>query len=98
MVRGDTIETVKILPETSHIGGIREQVAHRRGNRNIGAVAAARRQLELVFYGLRDHHVRALHRSPRGKSPGVVGFRDLGLTVLDLWPGVSLPVLGWAIA
>ena len=34
----------------------------------------------------------------KGKSPGVVGFRDLGLTVLDLWPGVSLPVLGWAIA
>jgi hypothetical protein len=53
------------LPDTSHIGAIREQVAHRRGNRNIGAVAAARRQLELVFYGLRDHHVRALHRLPR---------------------------------
>jgi hypothetical protein len=39
-------------------------VAHRRGNRNIGAVAAARKQLELVFYALRDHHMRALHRSP----------------------------------
>ena len=38
---------------------------NRRGNRNIGAVAAARKQLELVFYALRDHHVRALHRSPR---------------------------------
>jgi len=33
-------------------------------------------------------------RTGVGKSPGVVGFRDLGLTVLDLWPGVSLPVLG----
>lgn len=29
-----------------------------------------------------------------GKSPGVVGFRGLGMTV----SGVSLPVLGWAIA
>ena len=64
LVRWAAIESVKILPETSRIGAIREQVAHRRGNRNIGAVAAARRQLELVFYALRDHHVRALHRSP----------------------------------
>ena len=65
LVRWAAIESVQILPETSHIGGIREKVAHRRGNRNIGAVAAARKQLELVYYGLRDHHVRALHRSPR---------------------------------
>ena len=64
LVRWAAIESVKMLPKTSHIGAIREQVAHRRGNRNIGAVAAARKQLELVFYGLRDHHVRALHRSP----------------------------------
>jgi transposase len=65
LVRWAAIESVKILPDTSRIGAIREQVAHRRGNPNIGAVAAARRQLELVFYGLRDHHIRALHRSPR---------------------------------
>ena len=65
LVRWAAIELVKILPDTSHIGAIREMVAHRRGNRNIGAVAAARRQLELVFYGLRDHHIRALHHPPR---------------------------------
>jgi len=64
LVRWAAIESVKILPDTSRIGAIREQVAHRRGNRNIGAVAAARKQLEFVFYALRDHHVRALHRSP----------------------------------
>ena len=63
--RWAAIESVQILPKTSHIGGIREKVAHRRGNRNIGAVAAARQQLDLVYYGLRDHHVQALHRSPR---------------------------------
>jgi hypothetical protein len=34
-------------------------VAARRG-RNIGVVAAVRKQLELVYYGLRDHTVRAL--------------------------------------
>ena len=49
LVRWAAIESVKILPDTSRIGAIREQVAQRRGNRNIGAVAAARRQLELVF-------------------------------------------------
>ena len=65
LVRWAAIESVKILPKTSLIGGIRERVAQRRGNPNIGAVAAARKQLELVFYALRDHHVRALHRSPR---------------------------------
>lgn len=65
LVRWAAIESVKILPAASRIGAIREQVAHRRGNRNIGAVAAARRQLELVFYGLCDHHIRALHRPPR---------------------------------
>ena len=65
LVRWAAIESVKILPDTSRIGAIRERVAHRRGNRNIGAVAAARRQLELVFYGLRDHHIRALRHPPR---------------------------------
>ena len=34
----------------------------------------------------------------RGKSLGVVGFRNPGVSVPDLLSGVSLPVLGWAIA
>jgi transposase len=59
LVRWAVIESVQILPRTSMIGQIREQVGQRRG-RNIGVVAAARRQLELVFYALRDHRVRAL--------------------------------------
>ena len=65
LVRWAAIESVKILPKTSRVGAIRDQVARPPRQRNIGAVAAARRQLELVFYGLRDHHVRALHRPPR---------------------------------
>src|ERR1700758_2949474 len=65
LVRWAAIESVKMLPKTSRIGGIRDRVAARRGNANIGAVAAARKQLELVYYGLRDHHIRALHGSPR---------------------------------
>jgi transposase len=65
LVRWAAIESVKILPDTSYIGAVREKVAHRHGNRNIGAVAAARKQLQLVFYGLRDHQVRALRHGSR---------------------------------
>jgi transposase len=60
LVRWAAVESVKILPRGSRIGAYRDRVADRRGNRNIGAVAAARKQLELVYYALRDHHVRAL--------------------------------------
>ena len=67
-MRWAAIESVKILPDTSRIGAIREQVAHRRGNRNIGAVAAARRQLELVFYGLRSPCPGSAPLTPRGVS------------------------------
>jgi transposase len=59
LVRWAAIESVEILPRASGIGRIRDQVGAHRG-RNIGVVAAARRQLEYVFYALRDHHVRAL--------------------------------------
>ena len=59
LVRWAAVESVQILPRTGAVGRIREQVGARRGS-NIGVVAAARRQLEYVFYALRDHHVRAL--------------------------------------
>ena len=38
---------------------VRDRVGERRG-RNIGVVAAARELIVLVFYGLRDHHIRCL--------------------------------------
>ena len=53
-----------VLPRTRG-RAIRDRVAARRG-RNIGVVAAARRQVEYVFYALRDHHVRALDHPPGG--------------------------------
>ena len=49
--------------QKSAVGVLRERVADRRG-RNIGSVATARRELELVFYALRDGHVRALEHLP----------------------------------
>ena len=58
--RWAAIESVQILPRTSVVGRIRDRVGDRRGNRHIGVVAAARHQLEFVFYALRDHRVRAL--------------------------------------
>jgi transposase len=64
LLRWAAIESVKRVPAASPVGALRERVAERRGP-NIGAVAAARRQLEYVFYALRDHHVRALEHRPR---------------------------------
>lgn len=59
-MRWAAIESIKQLGPHTGVGPLRERVAARRGNRNIGAVAAARRQIEHVYYALRDGHVRAL--------------------------------------
>jgi transposase len=64
LVRWAAVESIQRLPATTTIGQLRDRVAARRG-RNIGAVAAARRQREYVFYALRDHQVRALETHPR---------------------------------
>src|SRR6266508_1695693 len=61
LVRWAVVESVQTLPDTSVVGQFRDRVAARRG-RNIGVVAAGRRQLEYVFYALRDHHVRAFDK------------------------------------
>jgi transposase len=58
LMRWAAIEAVQRLPGRTRIGQVRDRVAARRGH-NIGVVAAARELTELVFYGLRDHHVRA---------------------------------------
>lgn len=66
LVRWAAVESVKRLGPHTVVGGYKTQVADRRGT-NIGTVAGARKQVEFVFYAMRDHHVRALHRpgSPR---------------------------------
>jgi transposase len=63
LVRWAVVESVQTLPKHAVLGMFRDQVAARRG-KNIGVVAAARRQLEYVFYALRDHHVRGLDPRP----------------------------------
>ena len=67
LVRWAAVESVQRLPATSLVGAFRERVAARRG-RNIAVVAAARRQLELVYYALRDGHVRALQPRPGARG------------------------------
>jgi len=59
LVRWAAVESVKRLDTQTRVGALRDRVAERRGG-NIGAVAAARQQVEYVFYALRDGHVRAL--------------------------------------
>ena len=63
LVRWAAVESVKRVGPHTGVGPLRERVAITRG-RNIGTVAAARRQVEHVYYALRDGHVRALtHRA-----------------------------------
>jgi transposase len=63
LVRWAAVESVQKAPKHSPVRQLRDRVETRRG-RNIATVAAARRQLELVFYALRDGHVRALDSAP----------------------------------
>jgi hypothetical protein len=62
-VRWAAVKAVQRVPGHTELGQVRDQIGARRG-RNIGVVAAARELLTLVFYGLRDHHIRALNPPP----------------------------------
>jgi transposase len=57
LVRWAAVEAVQRTGKHTRIGAYRDRVAARRG-RNIGAVAAARELVELVYYALRDGTVR----------------------------------------
>ncbi|MEB3064524.1 IS110 family RNA-guided transposase [[Mycobacterium] zoologicum] len=58
LVRWATVEAIQ-HKTTVKIGIDKDRIAARRG-RNIAKVAAARKLLTLVYYGLRDGHIRAL--------------------------------------
>jgi transposase len=62
MLRWAVIEAVQRVPRDSVIGSVKDAIIARRGKeaRNIAKVAAARRLLTLVFYGLRDGQIRCL--------------------------------------
>ena len=67
LMRWAAVESVSRLGQHTLLGSYKNRVAQRRGA-NIGTVAAARKQVEFVFYALRDHHVRALHRGLRSAA------------------------------
>jgi len=62
LLRWAAIEAVqKMPPDAGWLVSTREQITARRG-RQIATVAVARKLLTLVYYGLRDGHIRALHQ------------------------------------
>jgi transposase len=67
LVRWAAVEAVQRQPAHTRLGQLRDRVAARRG-RNIGVIAAARQLTGLIFYGLRDLHIRSL-REPARTQP-----------------------------
>ncbi len=61
LVRWAAVEAVGRHPTTAKISADKNRIEARRG-KNIAKVAAARKLLTLVYYGLRDGHIRALTR------------------------------------
>ena len=62
LLRWAAIEAVQKMPaDAGWLVSTRTAIAARRG-RQIATVAVARKLLTLIFYGLRDGHIRALHQ------------------------------------
>ena len=66
LLRWALIEAIQRLPRESVIGTAKDAIIARRGKeaRNIAKVAAARKLLTLVYYGMRDGQIRCLSRPP----------------------------------
>ena len=62
-VRWAAVEAIQRQPAGTKISVDRKRIEARRG-KNIAKVAAARKLLTLVYYGLRDGHIRALTHQP----------------------------------
>jgi len=70
LLRWALTEAVQRIPGDSVTGAVKDGIIARRGKeaRNIAKVAAARRLLTLVYYGMRDGQIRCLSRAP-GQPP-----------------------------
>jgi transposase len=62
MLRWALVEAIQRIPRDSAVSAVKDRIIARRGKqaKNIAKVAAARRLLTLVCYGLRDGQIRAL--------------------------------------
>jgi transposase len=71
LLRWALIEAIQRVPRDSVIGTVKDAIITRRGKqaKNIAKVAAARRLLTLIFYGLRDGQIRCLSRTPEDSPP-----------------------------
>jgi transposase len=71
LLRWALIEAVQHVPAGSLPGTVKQRIIARRGKqaKNIAKVAAARRLLTLVYYGMRDGQVRCLSQNPAGSPP-----------------------------
>jgi Transposase IS116/IS110/IS902 family len=71
-LRRVVIEAVQRVPGGSAAGAVKDAIIARRGKeaRNIAKVAAARRLLTLISYGMRDGQIRCLSSSS-GQPPGI---------------------------
>ena len=67
---GRWLDAIQRIPRDCVIGGVKDAIIARRGKeaRNIAKVAAARRLLTLVFYGMRDGQIRCLSQPPAGPA------------------------------
>jgi len=74
-LRWALIEAVQRQPATSPIRTVKDRLIARRGKeaRNIAKTAAARELATLVFYGMRDGHIRALDQSAPPAPTTAVG-------------------------
>ena len=70
ILRWALTEAIQRIPRDCVIGGVKDAIIARRGKeaRNIAKVAAARRLLTLVCYGMRDGQIRCLPRPPAGSA------------------------------
>jgi transposase len=59
LLRWAALEAAQKIPDTGWLTATRAAIAARRG-RNTATVAVARKLLTLVYYGLRDGHIRCL--------------------------------------
>jgi len=66
LLRWALIDTIQRIPKDCVIGAAKHAIIARRGTqaKNIAKVAAARRLLTLVFYGMRDGQIRCLSKPP----------------------------------
>jgi transposase len=71
LLRWAVIEAIQRTPADSVTGAVKEAIIARRGKeaRNIAKVAAARRLLTLVYYGMRDGEIRCLARPSEDAPP-----------------------------